>query len=309
MYFQSLEATAVIRANSIAFIEQVLLLNEARRPLVMVADEAQASGLPGIVIDRCIRPAERSGWYTARHPLIHDDLPAQVSYTSGTEGQPKGIVLTYANLADAAERIIAEMQMTDEIREYVGIPATFSFGMGRYRAISAVGGQAYLPPRGFDPLELARMLAAGQVNALSAVPTLLRILLDAPDVIGTAGSHLRWMEIGSQHMTASEKLRIRAMFPNALIVQHYGLTEASRSTFLQISGAPEERLSSVGRPVGRTEIALGADGRNPDPRTPCREVAHRCRRAARPSGCRRLAPDQRPWPHAGRPSLLRRPGR
>lgn len=105
------------------------------------------------------------------------------------------------------------------------------------------------------------MLAAGQVNALSAVPTLLRILLDAPDVIGTAGSHLRWMEIGSQHMTASEKLRIRAMFPNALIVQHYGLTEASRSTFLQISGAPEERLSSVGRPVGRTEIALGADGR------------------------------------------------
>lgn len=155
MYFQSLEATAVIRANSIAFIEQVLLLNEARRPLVMVADEAQASGLPGIVIDRCIRPAERSGWYTARHPLIHDDLPAQVSYTSGTEGQPKGIVLTYANLADAAERIIAEMQMTDEIREYVGIPATFSFGMGRYRAISAVGGQAYLPPRGFDPLELA----------------------------------------------------------------------------------------------------------------------------------------------------------
>lgn len=261
MDFQKLEATAVLRKNSIAFIEEIFALNEARRPLVMVADESQAGSLPGIVVDHCIVPADQSGWYTARHPLVHDDLPAQVSYTSGTEVEPKGILLTYANLADAAERIIEEMQMTSEIREYVGVPATFSFGMGRYRAISAVGGHAYMPPRGFDPLELARMLNAGQVNALSAVPTLLRILLDAPDIIGEAGKRLRWMEIGSQHMTADEKLRIRKMFPNARIAQHYGLTEASRSTFLQVSNAPADLLQSVGRPVGRTEIALGPDSR------------------------------------------------
>lgn len=261
MPVRTLEATAIVRRNSIAFIDQVLALNDARRPLVMVADETQAGSLPGIVVDRCINPPEQSGWYRAAHPLVHDDLPAQVSYTSGTEGLPKAIVLTHANLADAAERIIAEMRMTSGIREYVGVPATFSFGMGRYRAISAVGGQAYLPIRGFDPLELVRMLAAGQVNALSAVPTLLRILLDAPDLIGAAGRNLRWMEIGSQPMTADEKLRIRAMFPGALIVQHYGLTEASRSTFLRISEVPEQRLQSVGRPVGRTEIALGPDNR------------------------------------------------
>lgn len=261
MDFQKIEATAVIRKNSIAFIEQVFALNEARRPLVVVADEAQARNLSGIVIDRCVTPAEQSGWFTAKHSLIRDELPAQVSYTSGTEGQPKGILLTYVNLADAAERIIDEMQMTVEIREYVGVPAAFSFGMARYRAISAVGGQAYLPPRGFDPLELARMLNAKQVNSLSAVPTLLRVLLDAPGVIGEAGKNLRWMEIGSQHMTANEKLRIRTMFPNARIVQHYGLTEASRSTFLQISSSPEDLLQSVGRPVGRTEIQLGKDNR------------------------------------------------
>ena len=261
MSFQNLEATAVIRRNSIAYIEEIFTLNQARRPLVMVNDEAEARNLAGITIDRCITPADRSGWFGARHPLMDDDLPAQVSYTSGTEGKPKGILLTHANMADAARRIIDAMQMTAEIREYVGVPATFSFGMGRYRAISAVGGQAYLPPRGFDPLELARMLAEGQVNAFSAVPTLLRILLDQPELIGEAGRKLRWMEIGSQHMTAEEKLRIRAMFPYALIVQHYGLTEASRSTFLQISGTPERLLQSVGRPIGQSEIQIGADNR------------------------------------------------
>jgi acyl-coenzyme A synthetase/AMP-(fatty) acid ligase/peptidoglycan/LPS O-acetylase OafA/YrhL len=261
MEFLKLQATAVVRRNSLAFIEHVFALYEALRPMVMVANEAQARNLPGIEIDRCIVPVEQSGWFTAQHPLIRDDLPAQVSYTSGTEGEPKGILLTYANLADAAERIIEQMQMTAEVREYVGVPATFSFGLARYRAISAVGGQAYLPPRGFDPLELARMLAAGQVNALSAVPTLLRVLLAAPTVIGEAGKHLRWMEIGSQHMTADEKRAVRELFPNALIVQHYGLTEASRSTFLQISGAPSDLLESVGRPVGQTEVNLSDDGR------------------------------------------------
>ncbi|WP_157694144.1 AMP-binding protein [Hydrogenophaga crassostreae] len=257
----NLQATAVVSRNSIAFVAQVFALYEMRRPLVTVASEAQAANLSGITVDRCITPPEQSGWFDAQHALIHDDLPAQVTYTSGTEGQPKGILLTYANLADAAERIIEQMQMTAEIREYVGVPATFSFGLGRYRAISAVGGRAYMPPRGFDPLEIARMLAAGEINALSAVPTLLRILLASPQVIGEAGKHLRWMEIGSQHMTAEEKRRIRELFPNALIVQHYGLTEASRSTFLQISGASMDSLASVGRPVGRTEVQLSADNR------------------------------------------------
>ena len=261
MSSQNLKATAVVRKNSIAFVAELFSLYQARRPLVLVTDEAQARALPGIEIDRCVDPVEQSGWYVAKHAPIHDDLPAQVSYTSGTEGQPKGILLTYANLAYTTERIIEEMNMTAEVREYVGVPATFSFGMARYRAVSAVGGQAYLPPRGFDPLELARMLASGEVNALSAVPTLLRILLASPDAIGVAGKKLRWLEIGSQPMTAEEKHSIRNMFPNARIVQHYGLTEASRSTFLQIDGAAAEQLGSVGRPVGQTELQLGADGR------------------------------------------------
>ncbi len=261
MTISELQATAVVRKNSLAFVEQLFALYAQHRPFVLVADAKQAGQLPGLKIDQCLDPAETTGWFSAAHPVILDDRPAQVSYTSGTEGVPKGILLTYRNLGYTTQRIIHVMQMTSDIREYVGVPATFSFGMARYRAVSAVGGRAYLPPRGFDPLELARMLRAGEVNALSAVPTLLRILLADPGIIGAAGKSLRWMEIGSQHMTAEEKRAIRAMFPNALIVQHYGLTEASRSTFLQISKVPDHLLGSVGQPVGDAEIALAPDGR------------------------------------------------
>jgi len=256
-----LTATALVTRNSISYIENVFALNEARQPLVNVPDEAFAKTLSGICIDRCIIPDEATGWFIASHSLIYDDRPAQVTYTSGTEGQPKGIVLSYANQADAAERIIDQMELTSDIREYVGVPVTYSFGIARIRAVSAVGGRSYLPPRGFDPLELSRMLKADEVNALSAVPTLLRILLQNPAVIGDSGKKLRWLEIGSQYMTGPEKRTIRELFPNARIVQHYGLTEASRSTFLQISEVPDDLLESVGKPVGKTEVAISPAGR------------------------------------------------
>src|SRR6187399_647820 len=206
-----LQATAIVARNSLAYVAHVFASGEARRTLVGIQNKRHANDLHGIDVDQCIEVEDQHGWYSKHHALIAEDKPAQISFTSGTEGKPKAIVLSHANLADTAGRIISVMGMTSEIREYVGVPVNYSFGMGRFRAICAVGGSAYLSPRGFDPLELVRMLEAGEVNALSAVPTLLRILLESPEVIGAAGKKLRWMEIGSQYMSASEKRRIREL--------------------------------------------------------------------------------------------------
>ncbi|NHX27178.1 AMP-binding protein, partial [Escherichia coli] len=149
------------------------------------------------------------------------------------------------NITDTVARLNTAMELDDSVREYVGIPVTYSFGLGRIRAIAAAGGAFYLPER-FDPVEIREMLLAGEINAISAVPTLCRLILATPQVIGEAGRHVRWIEIGSQYMSGAEKAAMRDLFPNARIIQHYGLTEASRSTFLDVSAAPEDQLESVG---------------------------------------------------------------
>ena len=61
MDFGKLQATAVVRRNSIAFVETLFSLYADRQPLVLVASDSQAAQLPGLEIVRTIDPVEQAG--------------------------------------------------------------------------------------------------------------------------------------------------------------------------------------------------------------------------------------------------------
>ncbi|MDB5582906.1 MAG: acyl-CoA synthetase (AMP-forming)/AMP-acid ligase [Bradyrhizobium sp.] len=228
---------------------------------IAVPVDAGADAPEGYAFNERIVPAIGGGWFARQQTPNRSEAPAQISFSSGTTGTPKAILLSHRALADVTDRLIEAMGIDGQIREYLGVPPTYSFGLARARVVAAVGGQLYVPHNGFDPTELARMLEAGEVNALSAVPTLLRVLIANPELIGRkAARKLRWLEIGSQPMSAEDKHTIRRMFPGARIVQHYGLTEASRTTFLDLQEASDEDLASVGKPAGATQVRVDPDG-------------------------------------------------
>ena len=231
------------------------------RAVIVPTDDPVTLTLPNIPIAERLMVESGGGWFDESLPLDDDAAPAQISFTSGTTGTPKPILLSRRALSDVTRRLNAVMQIDESIREYIGVPVTFSFGLGRARAIAAVGGKSYLPPNGFRPDELADMLERGEINALSAVPTLLRILIQQRELIVAAGPKLKWLEIGSQYMSAEEKVAVRELFPNARIVQHYGLTEASRTTFLVISETQGAALESVGKPETGDHVRIAQDGR------------------------------------------------
>ncbi len=253
---------AIVACNSIGFLEEAFKHLNAGGRVVVLRSEDDQERIRMAGANEIVTPSDSCGWAESlEYERLYEDSAAQIQFTSGTEGEPKAIVLTHASLATTTDRLVSIMQLDDSVREYVGVPVYYSFGFGRCRAISVAGGAAYIPENGFDPLEIANMLEAGEINALSAVPSLLRLILDNAELFDACGTQMKWVEIGSQYMSRSEKEALKSIFPNAKIVQHYGLTEASRSTFLKIHEVEGDHLESVGKTYDGVEVAVSESER------------------------------------------------
>ncbi|QEW06246.1 AMP-binding protein [Nitrincola iocasae] len=254
------QVVGVVSVNSISYVKTLFDCYQSNKVVVLLRSEDDAR-IDLLGVTEVISPDATKGWFSEHYDFSVDDRLAQIAFTSGTEGEPKGVLLTHQALSDVTERLNLVMEVNNQIREYVGVPANFSFGLGRFRAVSLAGGACFLPQNGFNPLEIREMLSNDEINAVSAVPSLWRVLLNHKHIFSTEAERLRWIEIGSQYMSQAEKQELRTLFPNAIIAQHYGLTEASRSTFLRIDKLSGPVLESVGCAYGKTEFKLTDSGR------------------------------------------------
>ena len=261
-YLATPRAVTVLDAiNSVDFVRRILASYAEGKVVLVATDQVKEQGYFGLQVAEHMTPEVSHGWLRLDYIPRTGGEPAQIVSTSGTEGKPKGIVLSHGNLADTVRRLNDFMRVDGSISEYVGIPVTHSFGLGRCRAVLAAGGRVFLPAKGFNLSEIQELLRGGEINAISAVPTLWRLVLQNPQALADCADKVRWIEIGSQYMSPDEKRAMRDLFKNACIVQHYGLTEASRSTFLDISEASDADLASVGSPVGGVEVSISESGR------------------------------------------------
>jgi acyl-coenzyme A synthetase/AMP-(fatty) acid ligase/lysophospholipase L1-like esterase/acyl carrier protein len=256
----TLDVIGITPKNSIDYLMHVFSLYQQDKIVVPIKNKTDISEYGGLNFTQIIEPKSGGGWIKEKQLFLNNKSIAHISFTSGTEGKPKGIVLSHLNLFSTIERLNKVMAVNHSIKEYVGVPIFHSFGFGRVRACLSIGGQAYIPENGFNPTELLKLIKEDKVNAISAVPTLWRLLLSDPDFIGDQGKKIKWIEIGSQYMSREEKEQMKALFPNANIVQHYGLTEASRTTFLNITTASGTTLDSVGQPTEEVKVSINDNG-------------------------------------------------
>ena len=255
------QLVGLVAKNSPDFFDRSQKLIAAGRcvvPLRTVDDTYRiaATGLTEIIV-----PEDGFGWTTQTVALPSGDKLAQINFTSGTQGEPKGVLLTCDNLLNTVGRLRDALRLDDAARFYVGTPIYHSFGGGCCRAVAAAGGNIYLPRKGFNSHEILTLLKQGEINGIAAVPTMWRILLKQSELFRDYGAFLRWVLIGSQPMSREEKLALRRLFPNARIIHHYGLTEASSSVVLDVTNSPDEFLESVGIPTPGVEVQITESGR------------------------------------------------
>jgi len=243
-------AAAPLDARAPAAVRKAI--EERLRPALVVAGEtlAEMRGASAALPDR---PADLS-----RAPDEQD--VADILFTTGSSGRPKGVVLTHRNIGAATANIIAFIGNGPDDRELVTLPLSHSFGLGRLRANLTTGGTAILPPGLTFPTVALDLLSTHRATGLACVPTGAELLLKwGKERLADAGTTLRYLEIGSAPMRLATKRALMELLPDTRICMHYGLTEASRSAFMEFH-ADAAHLESIGRPSPNVALRICSDG-------------------------------------------------
>lgn len=161
----------------------------------------------------------------ADDPQVDENDPAELFYTSGTTGKPKGVVLTHRSLyLHALYATIALRQADDTVLLHV-VPMFHVNGWGSPHTITATGG-THVMLRRIDPLEIFRLIQAEHVTIILGVPTIYNALVNHPDIGKYDLSSLRLAITGGSPASSvlikvmEEKLGCEAFVG-------YGLTETS----------------------------------------------------------------------------------
>jgi len=176
---------------------------------------------------------------------------ADLLYTSGSSGEPKGVMHTHSSILCATRQINQVVGNGPDDRELLCLPLAHSFGLGRLRCNLLAGATTIFVDGLKRPGEFFRQAEQWEVTGMALVPAMVVLLM--PFAPKLSNLRLRYLELGSSPMRSDHKLRLLDLLPNCRICYHWGLTEAPRSAFAILGKAP---LDSIGRPTPGVEVEV-----------------------------------------------------
>ncbi len=191
-------------------------------------------------------------------PITADDI-AQIYYTSGTTGRPKGVMLLHKNIYAHAIGTIAEIHLTDSDVWIHVAPLFHLADAWATWAVTWVGGTHVLI-REFDPRAVLETMERERVTLTNLIPTMLNLMVNYPEVGKYDYSSLRVLLSGGAPI-APEVVRKIAQTFKCDYVQTYGMTETSPYLTLSIlkdhlKRLPEEDQLHFKSKTGREFIGV-----------------------------------------------------
>ncbi len=187
------------------------------------------------------------------HLLVHPEEMAAILYTSGSTGQPKGVVLSHTNLVAGAKSVADYLGNTTADKLLAVLPFSFDYGLSQLTTAFLSGARVvlleYLMPR-----DVVNAVVRYQITGLAAVPPLW-IQLAELDWPKEAINSLRYFTNTGGAMPNTTLSLLMASLPNSVPYLMYGLTEAFRSTYLD----PKEitnRPGSMGKAIPNAEVLI-----------------------------------------------------
>ncbi len=271
--------------------EEVLYLVNDSKPKILVIDPEYAgivslikdkmpsvrkivvnsTGMPGLDFSHDNLP-EIMEKYDQKHAgdivLLPDD-PAEIMYTSGTTGQPKGVVLTHKGILSGAK------SKTDPFPLYPGdvsicvLPLFHSGGLNDLAFPAIYVGATIVLRRNFSASEFWECIEKYKVNFIYIVPTMWNILLRVPESRTVDTSSLKFGLSGSAPIPPEQLRECENRF-HIRMIEAYGATENTGG--ITANRLENRKDGSIGLPLPGIDVKIVDENGKEQPRGAIGEI-------------------------------------
>jgi acyl-CoA synthetase (AMP-forming)/AMP-acid ligase II len=174
-------------------------------------------------------------------PRTSDDL-ADILYTSGTTGRPKGVAVRHSNAS-----MIGNLPPSYNGEGWVHASPLFTFaGIALVYTPMKLGLRVLYMPK-FDPGRWLDLVATESPTAAFLVPAMTHLLLDHPGFDRADLTSIGMCSVGSAPLAPFVLERLQEKMPDAVVSNNYGMTEAGSAYCIMPKGEAVKRPGSVGQ--------------------------------------------------------------
>jgi long-chain acyl-CoA synthetase len=252
-------AAAILPSSRIPPLVQALASVPTLRAIVSVgATDAAVDGKAVVTFADLLQDARRDAPPTTG--TIDLDL-AGLLYTSGSTGEPKGVMLTHANVRTAIDATVEYLHITADDRLMNVLPLSFGYGLTVLFSSMKTGAPLFLEKGIVFPHVTLMKMATERITGFAMVPTICAVLLGL-DLSKYDLSALRYVTNAGAGLPVPYAKRFLRALPHVQLVLMYGQTECLRVTYLepdQVNARPD----ALGHGMPNQELWLVDPDGNP----------------------------------------------
>ena len=176
-----------------------------------------------------------------RTPKSGDNELAAIFFTSGSTGDPKGVMLSHRNLISNASSIQQYLEINSQDRPLCVLPFYHAFGNSVLQSHLLAGATLILDGSTVFPETLINAISSYQATSLSAVPDLVRVLLERTSLGRSELPSLRYLAVAGGALRHELAVEVARRISPARLYLMYGQTEATA----RLAYVPPDRFQSL----------------------------------------------------------------